>query len=135
MVYSVEGNHKWFLQLQENAKQMDGKCDPMECFISSVEDLNNIFKIVGPCDILHSDIEGAEKLFFELDDDFWNSFPIWNLEVHYDYELLKNFVERFLKLNYEVKVFTLDPLHKAWILYAEKMSGEGQCTFEKGYRI
>ena len=40
-----------------------------------------------------------------------------------------------MRLNFEIVVFTLDPKHNAWIITANKMSGEGQCTFERGYRI
>ncbi len=133
-VYSVEGNIRYYNMLVENAKQMEDLCKPILMQVERAEQLKALF-LIYKFDLLHMDCEGCEKLLLELDDELWNKVFIFDLEIHYDMKMLLAFVERFLKLNYEVLVFTLDPVHKGYIMLATKMSGLGQCTFEEGYRI
>ncbi len=134
-VYSVEGNRAWFDQLVKNAEKMDRRCCPIYSFITSSRQIQAIMDSVGKIDLLHMDIEGAEKYLLDLTDEVWKRIDQYSIEVHKELGLLLNFVERFIRLNYEVKVYTLDPLHNGWVLYASRIDPKNQCTFEEGYRI
>jgi hypothetical protein len=133
-VYSVEGNKRYYDILVENIKQMEGKVEPIHMQVEQASQLKELLEKYQ-IDILHMDCEGCECLLLELDDTLWLKIPIFDLEIHWDMKMLTDFVARFLRLNYEVLVFTLDPKHGGYIMLATKMSGESQCTFEQGYRI
>ena len=119
-VISVEGNKGWYDRLVENAKQMDGRCEPIHLHLNNSADLEKLIKEYKP-DILHMDIEGDEKYLLELSDDLWNTIPVIDLEVHRDWKMLWEFVERLFKLCYELNLYNLDPSHGGWVLTAVKM--------------
>jgi len=132
-VISVEGNGNWYNRLVENAKQMDGRCEPIHLHLSNSADLEKLIKKYKP-DILHMDIEGDEKYLLELSDELWDTIPIIDLEVHKDWNMLWEFVSRLFKLCYEINLYTLDPKHDGWVLTAVKMDPKNFLDC-KGYAI
>lgn len=86
----------WYKTNVANKMQVE----PINLNISSVNDIKEIYKKYNPT-VIKSDIETYEKHFLELNDDEFRSIKFYAVETH-TIELLNQFIDKFIKLNYEI---------------------------------
>ena len=132
-IISVEGVESWYNKLVENSKNMQGLCEPIHLMVNDPKQIEDLILKYKP-DILHMDIEGAEKYLLGVSDKIWETIPIIDLEIHKDWNMLWSFVKRLMLLFYEINLYALDPSHRGWVLTATKMDKKNilNCT---GYSI
>jgi hypothetical protein len=74
------------------------------------------------------DCEGCEKILLSVERGLLEQIAEYEIEVHSSKELLWNFIERFLDLNYEIFCFlyVIQPGSYTWILTTKKLSSNQQ---------
>lgn len=117
-VYAIDNDPdeiSWFNQHLNDSTQITPIC----MNISTTDDLINIYKEYRP-KVVKSDIEGFEKLFLSLPDEYFNSVNFYAVETH-SKELYNKFIEQFERLNYSI-VATINLLHASpmKVIFARK---------------
>lgn len=100
-VISVEGNHAYFEELQNNIGD-DVRVIPIEMFIDRAEQIITLIEQYNP-DILHMDIESWEFLLLEIPEVILKKIEQFDIEVHWDVQKHNNLIDLFLKNGYWVK--------------------------------
>lgn len=134
-VIAVEASKKYFDILLENAKGMRGLCTPIFMKVTEPVQLSSLLDTYKP-DVLHMDCEGCERVLLSIKVEEWKNVPEYELEVHYNKDMLFYFIEKFLNIRYEVFLFVIDPINHAWALTAKKIPEKDyEAIPNKGYRM